>query len=47
MLDLGLLTIALFFRTYLSIYLAGVNGMVVKSIVALDFKTFIKKVLIT
>lgn len=44
-LDIVLLTVALFLRTYLSIYLSGVNGMIVKSIVDLDFKTFLKRIM--
>jgi hypothetical protein len=32
-LDLALLTLFLVFRTFLSIYLAGVNGRIVKAII--------------
>lgn len=42
--DILLLTISLVFRTYLSIYLAGANGRIVKAIIELDLKLFIKRV---
>lgn len=44
-LDLVLLTVFLVFRTFLSIYLAGVNGRIVKAIIEMDFMLFIKRVI--
>lgn len=44
-LDLVLLTLFLVFRTFLSIYLADVNGMIVKAIIGMDFFKFINRVL--
>lgn len=44
-LDLVLLTIFLVFRTYLSIYLAGANGRIVKAIIKLDFKLFVQRII--
>lgn len=43
--DILLLTISLVFRTYLSIYLAGANGRIVKAIIELDLKLFIRRIL--
>jgi ABC-type uncharacterized transport system fused permease/ATPase subunit len=44
-LELSLLTIFLLLRTYLSIYLATVKGRIVKGIVQLDLKLFLKGLL--
>lgn len=44
-LDLVLLTLFLVFRTFLSIYLAGVNGLIVKAIIEMDFGLFVRRVL--
>lgn len=44
-LDLVLLTVFLVLRTFLSIYLAGVNGKIVKAIIQRDLSLFIKRVL--
>jgi ATP-binding cassette subfamily D (ALD) protein 3 len=41
---LVLLTVFLVLRTFLSIYLAGVNGKIVKAIIEKDAKLFIKRV---
>ena len=43
-LDLILLTIFLVLRTFLSIYIAGVNGKIVKAIINRDFGEFVRKV---
>ena len=43
-LDLVLLTVFLVLRTFLSIYLAGVNGKIVKAIIQRDMSLFIKRV---
>ncbi len=43
-LDLSLLTVFLVLRTFLSIYLAQVNGRIVKAIIKNDFALFIKRV---
>jgi ATP-binding cassette subfamily D (ALD) protein 3 len=43
-LDLVLLTLFLVLRTFLSIYLAGVNGRIVKAIIEMDFMLFVKRV---
>jgi ATP-binding cassette subfamily D (ALD) protein 3 len=43
-LDLILLTAFLVLRTFLSIYLAGVNGKIVKAIIQRDMSLFIKRV---
>jgi hypothetical protein len=45
-LDLFLLTLFLVGRTFLSIYLAEVNGKIVKAIIGLDFLAFLTKVLL-
>lgn len=39
------LTILLFGRTFLSIYLASVNGSIVKAIVKMDLSMFLKRIL--
>jgi hypothetical protein len=44
-LDLVLLTVFLILRTFLSIYLAGVNGKIVKAIIERDMSLFIKRVI--
>lgn len=44
-LELCLLTVFLLLRTYLSIYLATVKGRIVKGIVQLDLKLFLKGLL--
>lgn len=44
--DIFLLTIFLVARTYLSIFISGANGRIVKSIIKLNFKLFAKRVLI-
>ena len=43
--DLISLTVFLVFRTYLSIYIAGANGRIVKAIIKLNFPQFIKRVI--
>lgn len=43
-LDICLLTVFLVLRTFLSIYLAGVNGKIVKAIIQRDSSLFIKRV---
>ena len=43
-LDLVLLTLFLVLRTFLSIYLAGVNGRIVKAIIETDAMLFLKRV---
>ncbi|KAL4437929.1 hypothetical protein ABPG74_001100 [Tetrahymena malaccensis] len=43
--DLILLTVFLVFRTYLSIYLAGANGRIVKAIIKLDYQLFVKRII--
>ena len=43
--DLVSLTFFLVLRTFLSIYLAGVNGKIVKAIIELDLKLFLKRIL--
>ncbi|KAL4432046.1 hypothetical protein ABPG74_017782 [Tetrahymena malaccensis] len=45
MADIVLLTIFLVFRTYLSIWVAGANGRIVKAIIKLDVKVFLKRIL--
>lgn len=45
--DIICLTVFLIFRTYLSIYLAGANGRIVKAIIKLDFKLFVSRVTTT
>ncbi len=42
---ISLLTGLLFIRTFLSIYLASVNGSIVKAIVNTDLKAFLKRIL--
>ncbi len=42
--DLFLLTVFLILRTFLSIYIAGVNGKIVKAIIQRDLGMFIKRV---
>jgi ATP-binding cassette subfamily D (ALD) protein 3 len=44
--DLALLTIFLIIRTFLSIYLASVNGRIVKAIVEKNLSLFIQRVMI-
>ena len=44
-LDLALLTVFLVLRTFLSIYIAAVNGKIVKSIIQRDFGLFVRRVL--
>lgn len=44
MLDLTLLTVFLVLRTFLSIYLAGVNGRIVKAIIEMDLPLFIRRI---
>lgn len=43
--DIVLLTIFLILRTFLSIYLAGVNGKIVKAIIELDLMLFLKRII--
>lgn len=43
-LDLCLLTVFLVLRTFLSIYLAGVNGKIVKAIIEKNFALFLQRV---
>jgi ATP-binding cassette subfamily D (ALD) protein 3 len=43
--DLTLLTLFLVLRTFLSIYLAGVNGRIVKAIIEMDLTLFIRRIL--
>lgn len=42
--DLALLTLFLVFRTFLSIYLADVNGKIVKAIIEMNFMKFVSRV---
>jgi len=42
--DLALLTVFLVFRTYLSIFISGANGRIVKAIIQADFLLFLKRV---
>ena len=42
--DLFLLTVFLVLRTFLSIYIAGVNGKIVKAIIQRDLGLFVKRV---
>lgn len=44
--DIVMLTVMLVLRTYLSIYLAGANGRIVKAIIKLNFGLFFKRVII-
>jgi ATP-binding cassette subfamily D (ALD) protein 3 len=44
-LDLVLLTVFLVFRTFLSIYIASVNGRIVKAIIDLKLSDFIKRII--
>jgi hypothetical protein len=44
MADLALLTAFLITRTFLSIYMASVNGGIVNAIVARDFNLFVQRV---
>lgn len=44
-LDIVLLTVFLILRTFLSIYIASINGLVVKSIIKRELPSFLKKVL--
>ena len=46
-LDLALLTVFLVLRTFLSIYLAAVNGKIVKAIIQRDLGLFIRRVICT
>jgi hypothetical protein len=41
---LCVLTVLLVIRTFLSIYLAGINGKIVKAIVSKDFPKFVRRV---
>jgi len=43
--DIVMLTVMLVLRTYLSIYLAGANGRIVKAIIKLNFGLFFKRIL--
>lgn len=43
-LDLALLTLFLILRTFLSIYLATVNGRIVRAIIQMDRSLFIRRV---
>ena len=43
-LDLALLTVFLVLRTFLSIYIAAVNGKIVKAIIERDFGMFVRRV---
>lgn len=45
MMDILLLTIFLVFRTYLSIWVAGANGRIVKAIIELNLKLFLTRIL--
>ena len=42
--DLGLLTVFLVLRTFLSIYISSIQGGVVKSIIKTDWPMFLRKV---
>ena len=44
MLDLALLSVFLVIRTFLSIYLASVNGRIVKAIVERNLSLFVQRV---
>ena len=46
-LDIILLTIFLILRTFMSIYLASVNGRIVNAIIKLDLSLFIKRVFLS
>jgi len=41
---LGSLSISLIVRSFLSIYIAGVNGKIVRSIIDVSFKEFLKNI---
>ncbi|EGR28157.1 hypothetical protein IMG5_182040 [Ichthyophthirius multifiliis] len=43
--DIVILTIFLILRTYLSIYIASANGLIVKAIIKLDFQLFVKRII--
>lgn len=43
-LDIALLTVFLIARTYLSIFISGANGRIVKSIIKLNFTLFLKRI---
>ena len=43
-LDIALLTVFLVLRTFLSIYIAAVNGKIVKSIIQRDLGMFVRRV---
>ena len=45
--DMSLLTVFLIARTFLSIYISGINGRIVKAIIKLDYKLFLRRVKFT
>ena len=45
MIDLAILTVFLVLRTFLSIYMATVNGGIVNAIVQRDLKLFVERVI--